>query len=106
MMDFNKGDKFIYYTKYGGVVRGVVDVAYTSMSVDMVNKCLIEIPHIRSTRGIVYTLEADRGPYKLIKEYKQEEIDAYNERLIHLSESKKKMHISAEESLRRNKFLT
>jgi hypothetical protein len=66
---FKQGDKYIHYTKYGGVNIGQVkDVAFIN-GVDTNNKVIYQVPHIITTNGILLSLNGDDGNiYKIVSE--------------------------------------
>jgi len=55
-MDINKGDLFIYQSKYGGVVKGVIKGVYTRYAIDYTLNTIYKEFYIISTTGVNYDL--------------------------------------------------
>ena len=72
---FKEGDKYIQFTKYGGINRGVVSEVFNTICVDTKNSISYEVPHIRSESGVVLNLSKDGLIYKITHEYSEEECE-------------------------------
>ena len=58
---FNQGDKYLHFTKYGGVNKGEVEWYGTQINWDTQNMVTYHIPYIKSTKGIVIHLNGEDG---------------------------------------------
>lgn len=66
---FNAGDKFIHFTKYGGVNRGEVERLHSITVWDTKNLCRYEVISIFTTNGIKLNLDGTDGKvYKVHSE--------------------------------------
>ena len=74
-MNFKEGDKYIQFTKYGGVNKGVVSESFNTICVDTKNSVSYEVPHIRNENGIVLNLKDDGVIYRITHEYSEEECE-------------------------------
>ena len=72
---FKEGDKYIHFTKYGGINKGVVSEFFNTHCVDTINCVAYEIPHVRNENGIVLNLREDGLIYKITNEYSEEECE-------------------------------
>ena len=72
---FKEGDKYIHFTKYGGINKGVVSEFFNTHCVDTINCVAYEIPHVRNKNGIVLNLREDGLIYKITHEYSEEECE-------------------------------
>lgn len=80
-----KGDKFICYTKYGGIVKGEIDLIGERVILDITNKISYIESFIITTNGIPY----DSKDIKIIsREYTQEEIERMERVMERLAERK------------------
>ena len=71
---FTKGDKYIHFTKYGGVNKGEVDYCGHTTRIDTINKVSYLAYRITNTVGITLQLDGSDGEiYKIEKEYTDEE---------------------------------
>lgn len=70
---FKKGDKYIHFTKYGGVNKGeVLDVVETNV-INTVNKCMYKKLSIITTKRISLELDGSDGKvYKISGEMNEE----------------------------------
>ena len=71
---FNPGDKYIHFTKYGGVNKGEVEWYGESINWDTDNMVAYHIPYIKSSKGIVIRLNGEDGRVFKIKEDITEEM--------------------------------
>ena len=65
---FNKGDKYIHFTKYGGVNKGIVEWYGTQINWDTDNMVAYHLPYIKSTIGHIIHLDGRDGRVFKIKE--------------------------------------
>ena len=65
---FKDGDKYIHFTKYGGVNKGTVEWYGTQINWDTDNMVAYHVPYIKSTKGIVIHLNGEDGCVFKIKE--------------------------------------
>jgi predicted PolB exonuclease-like 3'-5' exonuclease len=72
---FKEGDKYIHFTKYGGINKGVVSEFFNTHCVDTKNCVSYEVPHVRNENGIVLNLREDGLIYKITHEYSEEECE-------------------------------
>lgn len=86
---FKQGDKYIHYTKYGGVNIGEVkDVTFIN-GVDTNNKVVYQVPHIITTNGIILSLNGDDGNiYKIVNELSDDKCKVIND-LLESSQKRK-----------------
>lgn len=78
---FKKGDRYIHFTRYGGVNQGIVEWYGTQINWDTDNMLAYHIPYIKSTKGIVIHLNGEDGRVYKIKD------DITEEMLIKLKSS-------------------
>lgn len=71
---FKQGDKYIHFTKYGGVNKGEVEWYGTQINWDTDNMVAYHLPYIKSTKGIVIHLNGEDGRVFKIKEDITEEM--------------------------------
>ncbi len=71
---FKPQDKYIHFTKYGGVNKGEVEWYGTQINWDTDNMVAYHIPYIKSTKGIVIHLNGEDGRVFKIKEDITEEM--------------------------------
>jgi predicted DNA-binding protein (MmcQ/YjbR family) len=64
---FKHGDKYIHFTKYGGVNKGEVEWYGETINWDTDNMVAYHIPYIKSTKGIVIRLNGEDGKVFKIK---------------------------------------
>ena len=64
---FKQGDKYIHFTKYGGVNKGEVEWYGETINWDTDNMVAYHIPYIKSTKGIVIRLNGEDGKVFKIK---------------------------------------
>ena len=72
---FKEGDKYIHFTKYGGINKGVVSEFFNTHCIDTKNCVAYEVPHVRNKNGIVLNLREDGLIYKITHEYSEEECE-------------------------------
>lgn len=72
---FKEGDKYVQFTKYGGINRGVVSEVFNTICVDTKNCISYEVPHIRNEKGIVLNISEDGLIYNITHEYSEEECE-------------------------------
>ena len=71
---FNKGDKYIHFTKYGGVNIGEVEYYGYVTSMDTINKVKFKKYYILTTKHIRLELDGSDGRiFKIEQEYTDEE---------------------------------
>jgi len=64
---FKQGDKYIHFTKYGGINKGEVEWYGETINWDTDNMVAYHIPYIKSTKGIVIHLNGQDGRVFKIK---------------------------------------
>lgn len=64
---FNKGDKYIHFTKYGGVNKGEVESCGETIKWDTENMVAYHIPYIKTTVGHIIHMNGDDGRVFKIK---------------------------------------
>lgn len=70
---FEVGDKYIHYTKYGGVNRGEVVAVNTTYVHDFPNKCAYERVSILTNNGVSLDLDGSDGKiYRVHNEITEE----------------------------------
>lgn len=80
-----KGDKYIHFTKYGGVNFGVVKRIWEVTVIDIDNGCRYLRPHFTNESGLAYDMFKDGRFYKIEKEYTPEEVEAIRENMKRLA---------------------
>lgn len=89
-MIFEKGDKYIHFTKHGGVNRGVVRYAGYTIVIDTKNGVSYKRDYILNTNGVSYDLDGSDGRFYLIeKEYTKEECENIANNFKKFGEAKK-----------------
>ena len=78
---FKEGDRYIHFTKYGGVNKGIVEWYGTQINWDTDNMVAYHLPYIKSTKGIIIHLNGEDGRVFKIKD------DITEEMLIKLKSS-------------------
>lgn len=77
---FNTGDKYIHFTRFGGVNLGEVDSVVEVNSMDLEHGVTIVKFAIKTTKGLLLYLDGEDGQiYKVIKEHSPEEIKQMRE---------------------------
>lgn len=56
-----KGDKYIHFTRFGGINTGEVDEYFEVENIDTELQMCYYVPHIRSIKGIVLELDGKDG---------------------------------------------
>lgn len=75
---FEKGDNFVLYTKYGGVIVGEVESIHNNDAICRQSKCVIRRQYIKTTKGMTYSVDGSDGKiYKMIRKVPEEEFNAY-----------------------------
>ena len=70
---FKQGDKYIHFTKYGGVNKGDVEWYGSTMNYDYENEVVYVSYYIKSTVGHVISIDgSDGGVYKINEEMDSE----------------------------------
>lgn len=72
-----KGDKYVVYTKYGGVNKGVVASTYFVTVYDTINGVCYRENHIVNTNGIHYNLNEEKI-FKVSKLLSKKQIETLN----------------------------
>lgn len=77
------GDKYIHFTKYGGVNKGVVVDLHEQIRIDYRNKCEYKVNGIVIEIGIVLWLDEDEV-YKITKDdnFTEKEVSRKYERIV------------------------
>lgn len=83
------GDKYIHFTKYGGVNFGIVDEIWYVHLLDVDNGCMYLKPQLRNQSGSNYDMTEDGKFFKIEKEYTPEEVEAIREKTKRLASMKK-----------------
>ena len=83
------GDKYIHFTKYGGVNFGVVKSIWYVHLLDVDNGCMYLKPQLRNESGSNYDMTEDGKFFKIEKEYTPEEVEAIREKTKRLAGMKK-----------------
>lgn len=100
---FKKGDKFIHFTKYGGVNKGEVsDFHYTTVW-DTANLCRYQSVSIFTTNGVRLDLDGTDGRiYKIDSEIEEHQAKKLEQNFKKLKNKKhrpsnKKVHLTDED---------
>lgn len=100
---FKKGDKFIQFTKHGGVNKGEVsDLHYTTVW-DTANLCRYQSVSIFTTNGVRLDLDGTDGRiYKIESELDETQAKNFQKKIKKLSDikhrpSNKKVHLTDED---------
>jgi hypothetical protein len=73
MIMFQSGDKFIHYTKYGGVNKGVVKNVHSVSSISLIDNVFYENPYIITQNNVRLFLDGSDGRiYKIQEEFTDE----------------------------------
>lgn len=88
------GDKYIHFTKYGGVNFGIVDEIWYVHILSTDNGCMYLKPQLRNERGLNYDMNEDGKFFKIEKEYTPEEVEAIRENMKRLVGMKKHERIA------------
>lgn len=73
---FKPGDKYIHFTKYGGVNRGVVKYYSETQVMDTKNRVIYLRSVIHTTTGVGYDTDKDGTFYKIQQELTDKQIEA------------------------------
>lgn len=96
---FKPGDKFIHFTKYGGVNRGEVQRLHSITVWDTKNLCKYEVISIFTTKGVKLNLDGTDGlVYKVESEMDSKEAYDFNQMMEKVTANKvrpsnKKIHV-------------
>ncbi len=71
---FNTGDKYIHFTKYGGVNKGEVKRFGNQINWDTDNMVAYFLPYIETTKGFIIHLNGEDGQVFKIKDNITEEM--------------------------------
>ncbi len=87
---FQKGDKYIHFTKYGGINKGVVKSYHTgTFVIDTTNQVSYYKPYITTTNNTQLQLDGSDGKiYKINQEFTKEESEVFAERFKSFTERK------------------
>jgi hypothetical protein len=101
---FKKGDKYIHFTKYGGVNKGEVADIHTVIVWDTDNCCTFEKISILTTKGFSLCLDGTDGKiFKINSEFSKERAKALSKGIKkianrkHRPEDLSKIHIIDED---------
>ena len=73
---FEEGDKYIHFTKYGGINKGVIKHCGVVNHIDTKNGVTYQKPYIINEKNVHYDLGGDDGKfYRVTKEYTKEECE-------------------------------
>lgn len=89
-----KGDKYIHFTKYGGVNFGTVKEVFNQHSFDHLNKVMYLKPYIRNENGMSYEIGKEGSFYKIHQEFTQEQADKIHNNFMRLAGMSKHERIS------------
>lgn len=90
---FKKGDKFIHYTKHGGVNIGEVADIHLVRSHDLKNLCIYINYSIFTTNGVRLSLDGSDGRvYKIDQELTQERADTIDKGMKIFKDRKHRPH--------------
>ena len=74
-MNFKEGDKYIHFTKYGGVNRGIVKKVSSITVSSIPQRCTYIVPTITTDSGVTLLLNGTDGDfYKIGSELSDEQI--------------------------------
>jgi hypothetical protein len=86
---FKAGDKFIHFTKYGGVNKGEVKSYGETHVIDTKNCVCYLKPYIITTKNISLELDGSDGMiFKIEKEYTEEDVKRVSTNLEKMSDYK------------------
>ncbi len=86
---FKEGDKYIHFTKYGGVNKGEVRELHEVNVLDTDNLCSYKKVSILTTKGILLNLDGSDGRiYKIDSEMTQERAKSIAKALIKIQDHK------------------
>lgn len=88
------GDKYIHFTKYGGVNFGIVQEIWSVHLLDVDNGCMYLKTQLRNEKGSNYDMYEDGKFYKIEEEYTLEQVDAIKKRVKRLAGMKKHERVS------------
>ena len=74
-----KGDKYIHFTKYGGVNFGIVKDIWSITTIDVDNGCSYLKPQLISYNGLSYDIFDDGKFYKVQREFTAKELENIRE---------------------------
>lgn len=90
---FKKGDKFIHYTKHGGVNIGEVECTHLVRSHDLKNLCVYLKYSIFTTNGVRLSLDGSDGRiYKIDYQITREWADSLEKNLKSVQAKKYRPH--------------
>ena len=73
---FKKGDKYIHFTKYGSIHRGIIDRIVETTAVDIKNCVRYTTYRMINTNNVMYNLDGTDGRfYTVDEEFTQEQCD-------------------------------
>lgn len=90
---FKKGDKYIHFTKYGGVNKGEVHELHELNVLDTDNCCTYKKPSILTTKGISLCLDGSDGKiYKIESEMSKERAEQLSKSFKRIVNRKHRPH--------------
>lgn len=100
-INFKSGDKYIHFTKYGGVNKGVVDSIGYSTCFDTANGCSYIKLHLRTTKGVVLQLDGSDGEiFKISEELSTERCQELDKLFSKLGQRKGQIQADLEEKIK------
>lgn len=97
---FKPGDKFILYTKYGGVVKGEVKEILEITGIDTTNKVNYVYTKLLTTNDIIYSMDGTDGKlYKIKSEMTEEQVEKVKNVIKELKDSRERMRIKSQDFL-------
>lgn len=101
---FKKGDKYIHFTKYGGVNKGEVEWVNDTICIDTVNKIKYTKTAIKTTKGVSLSLDGTDGRiYKIKSELTDEQCETINNGMEWWSRKKAEKQAELQEYLETHK---
>ena len=86
---FEEGDKYIQFTKYGSINKGIIKHCGVVNCIDTNNGVSYQKPYLVNEKNIHYDLDGTNGRfYKVTAEYTKEECEQLNEAYKKLMELK------------------
>ena len=101
---FKEGDKYIHFTKYGGVNKGEVKWYGETICLDIRNGVSYKQPYIVTTKGISLMLDGTDGRvFKVNEEFTEEQCKNIENNLKRISDLKKEKRTQMLEKYNQNR---
>ena len=102
---FKKGDKFIHFTKYGGVNKGEVESVGSLSIIDTTNNVVYKRAFINTTNNVRLNLDGSDGKiYKIDRELSSEDSKSMINLAAKMGQRKAQTQFDIQEKIKSGRF--